>query len=44
MGAAFVFRGAEGDIILDPDEHLPYDINADEPYLHKKTGLDCALG
>ena len=33
MGAAFVFRGAEGDIILDPDEHLPYDINADELFL-----------
>ncbi len=27
--AAFVFRGAEGDIILDPDENLPYDINSD---------------
>ena len=30
IGAAFMFRGAEGDIILDPDEHLPYDIDADE--------------
>lgn len=30
LGAAFMFRGAEGDIILDPDEHLPYDIDADE--------------
>ena len=29
-GAAFVFRGAKGDIILDPDENLPYDINMDE--------------
>ncbi|MCR5278660.1 MAG: GTPase [Lachnospiraceae bacterium] len=29
-GAAFVLRGAKGDIILDPDENLPYDINADE--------------
>ncbi|MCR5421240.1 MAG: GTPase [Lachnospiraceae bacterium] len=27
--AAFVFRGKEGDIILDPDENLPYDINGD---------------
>ncbi len=27
--AAFVFRGAEGDILLDPDEILPYDINSD---------------
>lgn len=27
--AAFVFRGSEGDIILDPDEYLPYDINSD---------------
>ncbi|MCR5798652.1 MAG: GTPase [Lachnospiraceae bacterium] len=27
--AAFMFRGAEGDIILDPDENLPYDINSD---------------
>ena len=26
---AYVFRGAEGDIILDPDENLPYDINCD---------------
>ncbi len=26
--AAFVFKGAEGDIILDPDESLPYDINS----------------
>ncbi|MCR5391347.1 MAG: GTPase [Lachnospiraceae bacterium] len=26
---AYVFRGAEGDIILDPDENLPYDINSD---------------
>lgn len=30
IGAAFMFRGAEGDIILDPNEHLPYDIDADE--------------
>lgn len=28
--ADFVFRGAKGDIILDPDESLPYDINNDE--------------
>lgn len=27
--AAFLFRGAEGDIILDPDENLPYNINSD---------------
>lgn len=33
IGAAFMFRGAEGDIILDPDEHLPYDIDADELFL-----------
>ncbi len=31
--AAFVFRGSKGDIILDPDENLPYDINADELFL-----------
>ncbi|MCR5499841.1 MAG: GTPase [Acetatifactor sp.] len=29
-GAAFVFKGADGDIILDPDENLPYDVNGDE--------------
>ncbi len=28
--AAFVFRGKDGDIILDPEENLPYDINCDE--------------
>ncbi len=28
--AGFVLRGEEGDIILDPDESLPYDINAEE--------------
>ncbi len=33
MGAAFVFRGGKEDIILDPDEHLPYDIDADELFL-----------
>ncbi|MCR4750342.1 MAG: GTPase [Lachnospiraceae bacterium] len=31
--AAFVFKGAQGDIILDPDEHLPYDINENELFL-----------
>ncbi len=30
IGAAFVFRGAKGDIILDPNENLPYDITSDE--------------
>ncbi len=30
VGAAFVFRGAEGDIILKPEENLPYDINREE--------------
>ncbi len=29
IGAAFVFRGDKGDIILNPDENLPYDINSD---------------
>ena len=29
-GTAFVFRGSKGDIILDPNENLPYDIKADE--------------
>ncbi|MCR5829694.1 MAG: GTPase [Lachnospiraceae bacterium] len=29
-GAALVFLGAEGDIILDPDEALPFDISSDE--------------
>ncbi len=29
-GAACMFRGSDGDIMLDPDEYLPYDINADE--------------
>lgn len=28
--AAVVFRGDDGDIVLDPDECLPYDINSDE--------------
>lgn len=28
-GAALVFRDAQGDIVLDPDENLPYDISAD---------------
>ncbi len=32
-GAAFVFRGSKEDIVLDPDENLPYDINADELFL-----------
>jgi hypothetical protein len=32
-GAAFIFRGAEGDIILDPDENLPYIIGDDELFL-----------
>ncbi|MCR4990546.1 MAG: GTPase [Lachnospiraceae bacterium] len=27
--ASFVFSGAEGDIILEPDENLPYDIKSD---------------
>ncbi len=29
-GASFAFRGAQGDIILDPDESLPYDIRGNE--------------
>ncbi|MCR5460783.1 MAG: GTPase [Acetatifactor sp.] len=29
-GAAFVFKGSEGDILLDPDENLPYDVNGGE--------------
>ncbi|MCR5399095.1 MAG: GTPase [Lachnospiraceae bacterium] len=28
--AAYIFRGADGDIILDPNENLPYDINAEK--------------
>lgn len=28
--AAFIFRGSKGDIVLNPDELLPYDINSDE--------------
>lgn len=32
-GAAFVFRGTKGDIILDPNENLPYDIGAAELFL-----------
>lgn len=28
-GAGFVFRGAAGDIILDPNENLPYDMDSD---------------
>ncbi|MBO6240881.1 MAG: GTPase [Butyrivibrio sp.] len=36
-GAAFVFRGEKGDIILDPDENLPYDIKADELFLDDES-------
>lgn len=31
--AGFAYRGSEGDIILDPDENLPYDIESDELFL-----------
>ena len=32
-GAVFLFRGAQGDFVLDPDEYLPYDIEKDELFL-----------
>ncbi len=35
--AAFVFHGKKGDIILDPDENLPYDISKDELDLSEES-------
>ncbi|MCR5744048.1 MAG: GTPase [Lachnospiraceae bacterium] len=32
-GACFIFNASYGNIVLDPDETLPYDINADELFL-----------
>ncbi|MCR4777240.1 MAG: GTPase [Lachnospiraceae bacterium] len=34
--AAFVFRGAKGDMVFDPDESLPYDIEAEELDLNEE--------
>jgi len=31
--AAFLFKGAEGDFVLEPDEYLPYDVTKDEIFL-----------
>ncbi len=33
ISAGFAFTGKDGDIILDPDENLPYDISDDELFL-----------
>ena len=32
-GAAFLFRGAQGDFVLEPDEYLPYDVTNEELFL-----------
>ena len=32
-GAAFVFRGSQGDFVLEPDEYLPYDVRSSELFL-----------